>query len=229
MLEQREFGKGDRKGRAKKAAAKRDRMKMAGRYQANAGVQGISQEQAMQAMKADIAETGVKASKSTNQLAAPVKLPGDTPKHAEPKPGGNALKQIETQSSVAKNPVQQAVTSTPGVSKNPVQQAKSTVPGKTSGPKMIGGPAKEVSNLVSPTTNLKSQGALVRSSMRETASVAKNPAQTIKRAASKGKGLFGKALNAAKSNPKTSAAIGAGVLATGVGTGMVMRKRRQNN
>lgn len=85
-VEQREFGKGDNKGRAKRKAAKEDRKKTKARVQANGGTQAQAEQV--------IAQTGPKASKA-GEIAKPVQNPGSTPKHVDPKPSGKIQKQLE--------------------------------------------------------------------------------------------------------------------------------------
>lgn len=139
---QKEFGKGDKKGRAKKNAARADRQNLRQRVAANGG----TVEQANQA----IATTGPKASKA-GEIAAP-KV--NAPKTTTPKKGSNFQKQLEA----AKNKASKVVDQT----------------------------------------------------------------------AKQSKGLFNKALNAAKNNPKAAAGIGAGIAAAGVGTGMIVKRSKKN-
>ena len=193
--EQREFGKGDKKGKAKKAAAKRDRQNMRNRYQANASGLGISQEKALEAAKADMADTGVKASKSASQLALPAKQPGSTPKQAEPKPSAKVRKQIES----AKLQETGLVTRRAEQSNLPAVVEKQT---------------KKTAEQVTKATEQAAKKGF------------KSQAEN---AVKQGKGLFNKALTAAKNNPKTTAAIGATTLtAAAVGTGVAIRKRKKN-
>lgn len=181
-ISQREFGK---RPSAKQRAAKEDRKRTRRRVEANGGTRAQADQ--------IISEQGPKASKA-GEIAAPVKQPGSTPKHTEPKPSAKVRKQLEA-------PKQQT-----GLVTRRAEQSNL--------PAVVEKQTKKTAEQVTKATEQAAKKGF------------KSQAEN---AVKQGKGLFNKALTAAKNNPKTTAAIGATTLtAAAVGTGIAIRKRKKN-